>query len=203
MKKVVLVLFLGFYFININAQIIRPDRNNGLYQTDSTSFNEEVEIKLDGLTKYTDYKIISINNDTTVVDTTLTFKKDLIFNYLRKDNFELLAFHNQGQTFNKLGYNFENNSLLPTIGANAKQFNYYKVEDISYYEVPTPTSEIFYRTGLEQGQVLDAFLTMNTSRQFNFSVAYKGLRSLGKYQHILTSTGNFYFSTNYKTKNNK
>tara|TARA_R110001583_G_scaffold46395_1_gene145504 strand:- start:8830 stop:11064 length:2235 start_codon:yes stop_codon:yes gene_type:complete len=203
MKKVVLVLFLGFYFINVNAQLIRPDRSNGLYQKDSTSHKGEVEIQLDGLTKYTDYKIISFNNDTTVVDTTLTFKKDLIFNYLRKDNFELLAFHNQGQTFNKLGYNFENNSLLPTIGANAKQFNYYKVEDISYYEVPTPTSEIFYRTGLEQGQVLNAFLTMNTSRRFNFSVAYKGLRSLGKYRNTLASHGNFRTTFNYYTENKR
>ena len=60
-----------------------------------------------------------------------------------------------------------------------------------------------FKTAFEQGQLLDAFFTVNTSPQFNFSVAYKGLRSLGKYQHILTSTGNFRFTTNYKTKNNR
>jgi len=203
MKKVLFVLFFWFSFTIVNAQIIKPSRDNGLYQKDSTSFNEQVDIKLDGITKYTDYKIISFNNDTTVVDTTLTLKKDFKFNYLRKDNFELLPFHNQGQTYNRLGYNFENNSLLPSIGANAKQFNYFKTEDISYYEVPTPTSEIMYRTGLEQGQVLDAFLTMNTSRQFNFSIAYKGLRSLGKYRNSLASQGNFRTTFNYHSKNKK
>lgn len=205
MKKLFFVVFLILYFFDASAQRkgLLTKAEGQLFQNDTTSFTDEVEIKFDGLTKYTDYKIISITNDTTVVDTTLTLQKDFKFNYLRKDNFELLAFHNQGQTFTKLGYNFENNSLLPTIGASAKQFNYFKVEDIYYYEVPTPTSEIMYRTGLEQGQVLDVFLTMNTSKQFNLSIAYKGLRSLGKYRNSLASHGNFRSTFNYHTKNKK
>ena len=204
MKQLFFVVFLALFIFDASAQRKKLSRAEGqLFQNDTTSFNDGVEIKYDGVTKYTDYKIISFNHDTTVVDTTLTLKKDFIFNYLRKDNFELLPFHNQGQTFNNLGYNFENNSLFPTIGANAKQFNYLKVEDISYYEVPTPTSEVFYRTGLEQGQVLNAFLTMNTSRRLNFSVAYKGLRSLGKYRYSLASHGNFRTTFNYHTKNKK
>jgi len=55
----------------------------------------------------------------------------------------------------------------------------------------------------EQGQLADSFFTVNTSPQLNFSIAYKGLRSLGKYQSALTSTGNFRFTTRYKTKNNR
>lgn len=201
MKKVLVTLFLGFYFISISAQVIMPDRDNGLFQTDSTSFKDAVNIKLSGKTKYTDYRMFSVHNDTTVIDTTLTLQKDFKFNYTRKDNFELLPFHNQGQTFNKLGFNFEGNSVFPAMGMNAKQFNYYSVEDIKYYKVPTPTSEFMYRTGLEQGQVLDAFLTMNTSPQFNFSLAYKGLRSLGKYRQSLASHGNFRTTFNYNSKN--
>ncbi|NLP58854.1 putative porin [Lutibacter sp. B1] len=203
MRKISLALFFGFCFLSVGAQIIRPDRNNGVFKSDSTSFNDEVKVKLDGKTSYKDYKIISLKNDTTFVDTTLTLKKDFIHNYIRKDNFELLPFHNQGQTFNKLGYSFENNSVIPDMGFTAKQYNYKKVEDIYYYYVPTPTSELMYRTGLEQGQVLDAFITMNTSRQFNFSFAYKGLRSLGKYRHALASHGNFRTTFNYHTKNKR
>jgi hypothetical protein len=55
----------------------------------------------------------------------------------------------------------------------------------------------------EQGQQIDAFFTINTNKRLNFSIAYKGLRSLGKYQHVLTSTGNFRFTTNYSTKNGR
>lgn len=201
MKKLATVLFFGFYILTFEAQVIRQQEGGGVFKSDSTTFKNEVQIKLDGKTNYTDYKIISINNDTTIVDTTLTIAKDYKFNYIRKDNFELLPFHNQGQTFNKLGYNFESNSLFPTIGAGAKQYNYYKVEDVYYYNVPTPTSEFMYRTGLEQGQVLDGFLTLNTSRQLNIFIAYKGLRSLGKYRNSLASHGNFRTSVNYNSKN--
>lgn len=202
MKKLLAVLFFGLYLLTVDAQIMRQQEGGGVFKSDSTTFKNEVQIKYDGKTSYTDYKIISINNDTTIVDTTLTIAKDYKFNYIRKDNFELLPFHNQGQTFNKLGYNFENNSLFPTIGANAKHYNYYKIEDVYYYDVPTPTSEFMYRTGMEQGQVLDGYLTMNTSKQFNVFIAYKGLRSLGKYRNALASHGNFRTSFNYHSKNN-
>ncbi len=189
------------FIFSVNAQIVKQGRtSDNLFESDSTTFKKEVQIKLDGETTYTDYKIISIHNDTTVVDTTLTLKKDFIFNYIRKDNFELLPFHNQGQTFNKLGYNFENNSIFPVIGFSSKQFNYYKPEDIPFYYVPTPTSELMYRTGLEQGQMLDTYITMNTSKQLNFSFAYKGLRSLGNYRNSLSSHGNFRTTFNYRSK---
>ncbi|MGV8947275.1 MAG: putative porin, partial [Lutibacter sp.] len=202
MKKLLTVLFFGFYLLTVDAQIIRQQEDGGVFKADSTAFKNEVKVTLDGKTSYTDYKIISINNDTTLVDTTLTIKKYYKFNYIRKDNFELLAFANQGQTYNKLGYNFDDNSLFPSLGASAKQYNYYKVEDVYYYDVPTPTSEFMYRTGMQQGQVLDGFLTMNTSRQFNFYIGYKGLRSLGKYRNSLASHGNFRTSFNYHSKNN-
>src|SRR6056297_2889696 len=53
------------------------------------------------------YKIISVTNDTTFVDTTLTIEKDYKFNYRRKDNLELLPFSNTGQTYNALGVDFD------------------------------------------------------------------------------------------------
>ena len=112
-------------------------------------------------------------------------------------------FSNIGQTYNTLSYDFANTSLMPVFGARARHFNFIEVEDVNYYYVPTPLTELMFKTAFEQGQLLDAFFTVNTTPQFNFSIAYKGLRSLGKYQNILTSTGNFRFTTNYKTKNNK
>ncbi len=149
-----------------------------------------------------DYKIINFARDTTFLDTTLSIKKEYKYNYLRKDNFELLAFSNVGQTYNSLGVTFTKN-IYPGIGAAAKHFNYMQKEDINYYNVPTPTSDMFFKTTFEQGQLLDALLTFNTSRRLNFSIAYKGMRSLGKYQHIQASTGNFRFTSNYETANKK
>jgi len=204
MKKIILVFFFGiFTFSSLQAQFVKRTRDNGLFSKDSTSFNREIKIELSGKTNYKDYKIISINNDTTFIDTTLTIKKDYKFNYIRKDDFELLPFHNQGETYTTLAYSFENENNFPDIGFSAKQFNYYTLNDIKYYYVPTPTSELMYRTGMQQGQLLDAFLTLNTSRQFNIAIGYKGLRSLGRYRNTLASHGNFRTSFNYHTKNKR
>ncbi|MFD2725423.1 putative porin [Hyunsoonleella rubra] len=153
--------------------------------------------------KIEDYLIISHENDTTHVDTSLTVFKDYKFNYLRRDNFGLVRFSNIGQSYNSLTYNFQSTDLMPSFGARARHFNYMEIEDISYYRVPTPLSELLYKSAFEQGQMADSFFTVNTSPHLNFSIAYKGLRSLGKYQSILTSTGNFRFTTNYNTKNRR
>ncbi len=151
----------------------------------------------------TDYKIITVQNDTTFVDTTLTLQKDYKFNYLRRDDFELLPIHNVGQTYNSLAKREERNHLLPLFGARARHFNFMEARDINYYHVPTPLTELYFKTTFEQGQQLDAFFTINTSPQLNLSIAYKGVRSLGKYQHALTSTGNFRATMSYITKNKR
>ncbi len=149
------------------------------------------------------YLIISKEQDTTFVDTTLTVQKEYKYNYLRKDNFNLIQFANIGQTYNTLSFNSSSTNLLPLFGARARHYNYMEIEDINYFHVPTPLSELFYKTAFEQGQILDAFFTINTSERFNFSIAYKGLRSLGNYLNALTSTGNFRLTTNYRSRNNK
>ncbi len=149
------------------------------------------------------YRIISAKRDTTYVDTSLTIQKEYKFNYLRRDDFELMPFNNVGQTYNTLGYDFNTTNLKPLFGAQAHHFNYYEIEDINYFHVPTPFTELYFKTAFQQGQQMDAFFTVNTSEQFNFSAAYKGVRSLGKYQHRLASTGNFTFTTNYHTKNKR
>ncbi len=198
-------IFVFIFFcisIGINSQIRSADGGfggfGGTSRIDSLS-NNEISVKLSGKTKYTDYKIISFHNDTTYVDTTLTIKKEYKFNFRRKDNFELLAFANQGQTFNNLAYNLRNNNQFPDIGFRAKQFNYLNVEDINYYRVATPTTQIMARTGNEQGQVLDALFTLNFSKRLNLSFAYRGLRSLGQYRRSLSSTGNFRATMTYRT----
>jgi hypothetical protein len=172
-------------------------------ESDSTNTFSSVKVTLSGKTKYTDYKVFSHKRDTTYIDTTLSLQKAYKFNYLRKDLFEFLEFHNQGQAINNLGYNFNTISRLPDIGFSAKQASYLDVEDIKYYEVPTPTTEILYRTGLQQGQVLDALFSLNFSKRLNISLSYKGLRSLGAYRQALVSNGNFRGSFHYTNKNNR
>ena len=150
-----------------------------------------------------DYKIISHARDTTYLDTTLTIEKEYRYNYLRRDDFELMPFSNVGQPYNQLGLNFNRISAYPKIGARAKHFNYFEIEDIDYYNVATPMTDLFFKTTFEQGQLLDATLAFNTSRRFNFSIAYKGFRSLGKYQFSQAESGNFRTTANYSSRNSR
>jgi hypothetical protein len=145
------------------------------------------------------YKIYTLEKDTTFVDTTLSIQKEYKFNMLRKDLFGLMQFANEGQTFNTLDFGLNKNNTFPDFGFKAKHFNYLEVEDIKYYSVPTPLTELYFKTVMEQGQSLDAFLTINTKPNLNFSIAYKGIRSIGKYINNISSSGNFRFTTSYFT----
>ena len=174
---------------------IRPP-NDSLPSVD----NGSTTVVINGKTKYTDFKVISLSKDTTYIDTTLNIQKHYMFNFRRKDHFELLPFHNIGQTFNSLAYRFDRVKLQPDLGFRAKQFFYLDVDEIDYYDVATPTSEIMFMTTLEQGQFLESFFTLNFSKRLNASIAYTGLRSLGKYRQSLVSQGNFRTTFRYESK---
>ena len=210
MKRIIYFLFLaslstthalGQKLKSLDKQRRTKDKSNFMLNDSISQDNSGTKkIKLSAKTFYTDYKIFSYFNETTYIDTTLNINKHYKFNFLRRDHFGLLPFHNIGQTFNRLTYDFDRITNTPDIGFTAKQFSYKEVEDINYFEVPTTTSEIMFLTTLEQGRFLDSFFTLNFSRRLNVSIAYTGLRSLGKYRASLVSQGNFRTTFHYETK---
>ena len=169
---------------------------------DSFTIEKSTKILKNLDAKIEDYTIINQRNDSLKVDTSLTIDKHYKLNFLRDDNFELIEFSNTGHTYNTLSF-VDKDNLLPEIGSSAKHYNYMQANDIDYYHVATPFTELMYRTAFVQGQLLDALFSVNTSPRFNFTIARKGLRSLGNYQHFLSSSSNFRFSTNYNSKNSK
>ena len=146
--------------------------------------------------------IFKNHSDTTYVDTSLTIKKFYKFNFLRNDNLEKLKFSNLGQTYNSLTSNFQNSSL-PAFSFTSKQDIYLKSSNVNYYYVPTPLTELLFKSVMKQGQFTDVLFSTNTSENFNFSIGFKGMRSLGNYQNILSGLKQFVFSSNYKSKNEK
>ncbi|MGP1992445.1 putative porin [Zobellia laminariae] len=209
MKYFFLIFLLHFSCIQVFAQedSIPPKRDIDTSAVRSMPRRlgpkeKEEEPELEPLT-IEDYKIITFARDTVFLDTTLTIQKEYKYNYLRKDDFELMPFANIGKPYNKLGVDFYSNDLYPGLGASALHTSYFEKEDIKYYNVATPMSDLFFKTTLEEGQLLDASLAFNTSKRLNFSLAYKGFRSLGKYQYNQAESGNFRATTNYVTKNNR
>lgn len=221
MKHLYILFLILFSISNIHAQDIKAlkrqkkatiakgngrvfDKNNDKLSRRSSKDDSKSTSAIKVDTKASDYKFISIEKDTTFVDTTLSIKKEYRYNYLRKDYFELLGFSNAGRVFNKLGYDFsENENTFSLFGARAKHADYAEVNDIKYYHVATPFTEMFFKTTMEQGQLADVFFTVNTTPNFNIAAGYKGLRSIGKYRHEKTEGGKFRLSLNYNTKNKR
>jgi len=149
------------------------------------------------------YQVITLDRDTTYIDTSLTIQKEYSHNYLRKDIFGLLRFPNVGQTYNTLQYGLNGFNPYPGFGFTAKQFDYLLADQIRYYNVATPVTELYFKTTIQQGQSADSFFTLNTSPRLNFSIAYKALKSEGRYINQMSRSGNFKFTTSYNTKDGR
>ncbi|MFY7988564.1 MAG: putative porin [Flavobacterium sp.] len=202
------LLFLFFFFIsftsssqirNVNGGLGGLPKRNSDPNDTLVDLNSKKEKASLAKAPHDFYKIYTLQKDTTYVDTSLTIKSEYKYNLLRKDIFGLLPFANEGHTYNTLNYGLVVKSSSPKFGFTAKHFNYIEADDMKYYSVPTPLTDLYFKTVMEQGQALDAFLTVNTKPNLNFSIAYRGLRSLGKYVNNLTSSGNFRFTSSYFT----
>ncbi|WP_299800805.1 putative porin [uncultured Maribacter sp.] len=207
MKYIILVLLCLTASIALGQDVIEKPQK----KKDSLSLGKKAKpispkdkLQNDSITlTVKDYKIISFARDTTFLDTTLTIQKEYKYNYLREDDFELMSFSNIGQAYNELGVDFERITSYPNLGGIAKDRKYLEKEQINYYNVATPMTELFFKTTLEEGQLLDANLAFNTSRRLNFSIGYTGFRSFGKYNDTEIESGNFITTTNYLSKNGR
>lgn len=149
------------------------------------------------------YKTFNLEKDTIAIDTSLTIQDEYRYNYLRKDNFGLFSFSNEAYLYNRLDFSKNKNAILPQFGFNAKHITYLQNSDIYYYSVPTPLTDLYFKTVMRQGQSLDALLSVNTKPNLNFTVAYKSVRSIGDYFNNLSSNGHFRFITSYHSPNKK
>ncbi|NHN25370.1 putative porin [Flavobacterium jejuense] len=204
MKNFIIILFL-FFSVFLNSQI-RDANGFGKISNKSSDTLGRAKKTINEIKEKPPidlYKIYTLQKDTTYLDTTLSIQKEYKFNLLRKDIFGLLPFANEGHTYNTLNYSLVKKNVIPSMGFSGKHFNYLEVDDIKYYNVPTPLSDLYFKTVMEQGQSVDAFLTVNTKPNLNFSIAYKGLRSIGKYINNIASSGNFRFTTSYFTKDKR
>ncbi|MGB6084033.1 putative porin [Moheibacter sp.] len=203
MRYLLGVLLLFFFLQKTQAQI---DPNNPEAIQDSLQEFGKREVANDSLKVHTpvisDYKYWRQGDiSPTVVDTALTVESFYRQNFTHKDVFAKMYFPNFGQTFNPLEYEESRNRihLLPT----GKSFNYLFPEDVRYYDVKTPTTEFLFENGLREGQYLSTTFTHNLTPQLNYSVRYRGLRSMGRYQNNLAANNAFIATISYKSKNER
>ena len=107
--------------------------------------------------------------------------------------------NNVGQSYNNLSYVIDE-SNYPIIGYSANKTQLQTSDDIYFYDVAYPMTELLFKTVFSQGQLTDVLFTSNVNRKLNFSLSFKALRSLGKYQNSLSGSKNFTFTYNYNSK---
>lgn len=199
-----LVLLFSF-FLNLNAQILQPNEDPKVARDSLSEFGKR-EIANDSLEihhpKIQDYQYWTEKTPKLqVIDTTLTIESFYNQNFTQKDVFGKMFFPNFGQTFNPLEFEESNSRihLLPT----GKSFNYIYPEDVKYYDVKTPTTEFVYENGVREGQYLSTTFAHNLTPQLNYSVRYRGLRSVGRYQNSIAANNAFIATISYRSKNER
>ncbi len=196
--------FLVLYFFLIQASLFSQSNDiEGKMKAQEDALRKKGSQKKEDTLSSKYYKVFYMDGREETVDTSLSIYKDYKFNFLRQDSFELLKMPNVGHTYNMLGYNLKHRLDFPEFGALGKHFHYFEIDDIGYYNVPTPFTELYAKSTFEQGQVLDALVSINLSPQFNLTLAHKGFKSLGKYVNTRTRGNQFRFSSNYISKNKK
>lgn len=194
-------LILLFCFLNCYTNLSQdnPIRNNnptgGFFNKVKDSMSID-NFKFD----INKLKYFGISNDTVLLDTSLTIKKYYQFNYRKKDNLELLKFNNVGQVYNNLSFNPKKNNFS-TIGYTANHPLLIGKNDYKFYDVAYPVTELFFKSVFSQGQLTDALFTSNINRNTNFLLAFKALRSLGKYQNSLSGSKHFRFGFSFVNEN--
>ena len=187
----------------LESELIQNNQFQGSLRDQDTLFGQRSKQIFTEKKPITDYLIISQDRDTTFVDTTLTIAKLYKFNFRRKDDFEHLSFANSGQTVNYLSIQPGPQSILPMPGFSAKSNQMFQPDEVYYYHVPTPLTEMYFKTAFQQGQSTDVLITANLSPRMNYSIGYRGHRSLGHYQHNLSGVSQFRFSYWYENSNRK
>lgn len=111
MRKILILLaFLSFSFVY--SQTGGGFLNKTISDIGDSLSIDKFKFDINKLKRFT------IENDTSYIDTSLTIKKFYKFNYIRKDDFELVKLNNVGQIYNQLTYNPSKNNLL-SFGYNA------------------------------------------------------------------------------------
>ncbi|MDQ8013319.1 MAG: putative porin, partial [Flavobacterium nitrogenifigens] len=201
-------IFIFLYLLVVPTLLFSQEKktapkNNLDMNTEYSSITDTVKKKKQKIATIDQYRIVTLEHDTIYADTSLTIKSAYRQNHLRKDLFGFQELSNIGQPLNTLQYSLTSFSPYPEIGFNGKHSLYMQADQIRYYSVATPFTELFFNTTIKKGQNVDSFITLNASKNLNFSIAYKGLRSEGDYNNQLVSAGNLRITTSYATTNKR
>ena len=197
MKKYFFMSLLSFAAW-VNAQSSDSIQTKSLKPLKGNTTNDSIQIFK---TKIQDYQYWTENSKTSIIDTTLSIKNYYNQNFLKRDLFGKMIFPNSGSVVVDL--ELQDKPFAIALLPHGKKYNYYGVDDIKYYDVKTPYTEFIYEAGVKEGNFLSTTFSHNISKQFNYTLHYRGLNSEGRFAQEASKNNSFVFSTNFKSKNER
>jgi hypothetical protein len=110
-----------FFYILLTSTILLIAQ--GRTAINSTTTKVKLIKSKDTVAPIDKYRFVSIDRDTTYLDTSLTQQREYSFNYLQRQ-FWFTPFPNEGQTYNTLQYSLTKYSPYPEFGFKAKHFGF-------------------------------------------------------------------------------
>ena len=126
------ILFFLFFLASPTLLFSQEKTNKNFDINSKYNSSDSIKKKKQAVATIDMYRIITLDRDTTYIDTSLTIQKEYSHNNLRKDLFGLLPFPNEGQTYNTLQYSLTDFSPFPEFGFKAKHFNFLEANQIRY-----------------------------------------------------------------------
>ena len=100
---------------------------------------------------------------------------------------------------------FFNPSLSPAnqLGIRSNSAYVYSIDKVYFYNTTRPYTDMYYRVGSKQEQIIEVKHSRNINAQWNVTGAYRKAGSVGSYQLQRTNNDNIYLSSNYASKNQR
>lgn len=76
-------------------------------------------------------------------------------------------------------------------------------ENVTYYQVSSPFSELYYVSGSSKEQIFKAIHTQNVTKQLNLALNFNIINSVGTFRRQNTDISNYIITGNYATKNKR
>ncbi len=109
---------------------------------------------------------------------------------------------NTGKAYNSLLFDYSPLRGF-TLGENTFSAYMPTAENVKYYQVSSPFSELYYVSGSSKEQVFKAIHSQNVTKQLNLALNYDIINSVGTFRRQNTDISNFTLTGNYATKNNR
>lgn len=134
------------------------------------------------------------------IDTTLDDMES--YNFMQTETWDYFNLGNTGQAHRYTAFEWNDTKGFKN-GFTAFDRYKYHIEDIKYYKIEKPISEINYFLGSKRENIFGAKFAHNIKNRLSYGIDFHRIASNGVYQNIRTRNGDFSMYGVFSSKNSK